>query len=137
MTIQYNIMTPGRTTCSANVATGSTLKAPESNESEKISSVESLHQIMGTQVEVPETVPEGTASRAVTRAPTEALATKELEEYVDAAEDNFEIDLNYSPGQQVTELFDSDKESSSSTHRGGVSGLYTATPRLKTGWIKG
>ena len=91
---------------------------------------------MGAQVEVPETVPEETASRAVTKAPLEASVTQELEEYVDAAEDDFEIDLNYSPRQQVTELSDSDGKSPSSTHGGEMSGLYTAIPRLKMGWLK-
>ena len=37
----------------------------------------------------------------------------------------------------MTELSDSDGESLSSTHGGGVSGLYTATLRLQTGWMKG
>ena len=122
-----------KTTYSTNVTTGSTLRAPGSNKSGRISSVGSFHQVAGTQVKVPKTVPEKTASRAVTGAPAEAPATKKLEKYVSAAENDFEIDLNYSSGQRMTELSNSDGESPSSMHRGGVSGLYTATPRFKTG----
>ena len=64
------------------------MRALGSNKSEKISAARSSYQIAGTQVEVPETVPEGTVSRAVARALAEASATKELEENVNAAEDN-------------------------------------------------
>ena len=126
-------MAPGRTIRSANMATGSMLRAFGSNKNGKISSAGSSHQVAGTQVEVPETVPEETASRAVTKAPAEALATKELEKYVDAAEDDFEIDFDYSLGQRVTELSDSDRGSPSSTHGGKVSGLYIAIHCFKTG----
>ena len=93
-------MAPERITRSANVnvATGSMLRAFGSNESGKICSVGSSHQVAGTQVEVPEIVPERTASRAVTGAPAETPATKELEEYIDTTENDFEINLNYSPG---------------------------------------
>ena len=80
------------------MATGSILRAFESNKSGKINAAESSHQVVSIQVEVPETVPEETANQAVTGAPAEAPAIEELEEYVDAAEDNFEIDLNYSLG---------------------------------------
>ena len=123
-------MAPGRTTRSANmnVAMGSTLSTSESNESRKISSDVSSYQVAGTQIEVPKTVSEKTASYAVTGAPAKAPATEELEEYIDAAENNFEIDLDYTLGQQVTELSDLDGKSPSSTHGSGVSGLYTATP---------
>ena len=130
-------MAPEKTTRSANVVTGSMLRAPGSNKSGRISSAGSSHQVAGTQVEVPKIVPERTASWAVTRATAEAPATKELEEYVNAAENDFEIDLNYSPRQRVTELSDSDGESTSSTHGDEMSELYTATPRLKTDWMKG
>ena len=115
------------------MAIGSTLEAPGSNESRRISSAGSSHQVAGTQVEVPKIVPEETTSRVVTGTSTEAPATKELEKYVDAAEDDFEIDFDYSLGQRVTELSDLDGKSPSSTHGGKISGLYTATPRLKTG----
>ena len=54
------------------------------------------------------------------------LATKELKEYIDAAKNNFEIDLNYSLGQQITEFFDSNRESFFSMHRNKVSNFYTA-----------
>ena len=57
----------------------------------------------------------------------EILAIKKLKKYVDAAGDNFEIDLNYSLGQRVTELSNSNGKNSSNMHRGRVSGLYTAT----------
>ena len=107
------------------MATSSTLRDFESNKSGKISSARSSHQVAGTQVEVLKIVPEGTASRIVTGAPAEAPAIKELKEHVDAAEDDFKIDLDYSPGQRVTELSDSDKKSLSSTHGDGMSGLYT------------
>ena len=56
----------------------------------------------------------------VVGAPAETLVTKELEKYVDAAEDNFKIDFNYSLGQRVMELSDSNKESAFSTHRSKV-----------------
>ena len=115
------------------MATGSTLRAPGSNKSERISTARSSHQVAGTQVEIPKIVLEGIASRAMTGAPAEAPATKEPEKYVDTAEGNFKIDLNYNLRQQVTKLSDSDGESLSSMHGGGVNGLYTATPRLKTG----
>ena len=124
-------MAPGRTTCSANVAIGFMLRALRSNKNKKISFIEFFHQVADTKVEVPKTVLEGTASQAVTRAPVEAPATKQLKKYVDTAENNFEIDLDYSLGQQMMELFDSDGESPSSTHGDGVSKLYTTTPRLK------
>ena len=88
---------------------------------------------MGTQVEVPKTVPEETASQAVTGTPMEVLATKKLEKYINAAENDFEIDLDYSPGLRVTELSNSDRQSPSSIHGSGVSGLYSATPCLKMG----
>ena len=128
-------MAPERTIRSANMimATSFTLRAPGSNESGKISSAGSSHQVARTQIKVLETVPEKTASRAVTGAPAEAPATKELKKYVDAAEDDFKIDLNYDPGQQAMKLSDSDGESPSSTHRGGMSGLYTATPLPQDG----
>ena len=61
------------------------------------------------------------------RISAEVLVTKKLEKYVDAAENDFKIDLNYSLKQWVTELSDSDKESPSSMHRSKVNSLYTAT----------
>ena len=66
-------------------------------------------------------------------APAEAPAIKKLEKYIDAAEDDFEIDLDYSPGQQVMELSNSDRKSPSSIYGGGMSGLYTATPPHQDG----
>ena len=56
------------------------------------------------------------------KAPAEVSATEELEKYIDATENNFEIDLNYSPRQRVTELFNSNRES-----------LYTAIPLPQNG----
>ena len=40
--------------------------------------------------------------------PMKILATKKLEKYIDAIENNFEIDFNYNPGQQITELSNPD-----------------------------
>ena len=105
------------------MATGFTLRASGSNKSRRISATRSFHQVTGTQVEVSETVPEKTVSRAVIGVLAETPTTKELKKYVNAAEDNFKIDHNYSPGQRMTELFDSDKKSLSSIHESKVSGL--------------
>ena len=91
-------MALGKTTYSANVAIDSTLRALKSNKRGRISAVGSSHQVVSTQIEVPKTVPEGTASQAVTGVSAEAPATKELEKYVNATENSFEIDLDYNPG---------------------------------------
>ena len=91
-------MAPKKNTCSANVAMGSTMKVSRSNKSGKISTTGFFYQVVGIQIKVLKIVMEETISQTVTKAPAEASATKELKEYVDAAEDNFEIDLNYSLG---------------------------------------
>ena len=83
-----------RDTCTANVAIDSIMKVFDSNESEKISTAGSSHQVADIQVEVPETVPEETVSWAVTRAPVKISATKKLKKYVNATKDDFEIDLS-------------------------------------------
>ena len=92
-------MASERNTYSVNVATSSTLRASKINKSGKISTTRFSYQVAGTQAEIPKTVLEGTASRVVTKTLVKASATKELKEYVNAMEDNFEIHLNYSLGQ--------------------------------------
>ena len=137
LTVRYNIMAPGRNIHSANVARVSILRALRSNKSGRISATGFSHQVIGIQVELPKTVPKKTTYWVVTKIQAKTPATKEVKKYVDVAEDNFEIDFDYSPGQWVTELSDSDGENLFSTYRGRVSGLYTTIFCLKTGWMKG
>ena len=109
-----------------------TMRIFDSNKSKRVSATGSIHQVADIQIEVLKIIPEKTISQAVAGTLAEVLVTKKLEKYVDATEDNFEIDLDYSSKQRITELSYSNEESLSSTYGGGVSSLYTAISRLKT-----
>ena len=104
------------------------MRALGSNKNRKISAAGFFHQIADTQVEVLKIFPKGTISQAVTGTPVEVPNIKNLKKYIDAAENNFKINLDYSLRQQVIKLFDFDKKNLSSTHGSGMYGLYTAPP---------
>ena len=112
---------------------GSTIRVSSSNKSGKASITRSFYKVADIQVEIPKTVLKETASYAIARIPKKVFAIKKLKKFVNATANtnNFEIDLNYSPKQDIIKLFDFDKKSSFNMHRSKVNSLYIVTPHLK------
>ena len=97
---------------SANIAISFIIKALGSNKSERVSVIRSFCQVADIQVKIPKTILKGTASRAIARILANIFTIKKLKEYIDTAKNNLNIDLNYSPKQQIIELSNSDEKTS-------------------------
>ena len=102
------------------------MRASGSNKNRKISVAGFSRQVEDTQVEISETVLEKIDSRAVAGTLAEISATKKRIKFVNAIKNYFEIDFDYSLGQRVIELSDSNKKSFSNTQNDKAKSLYTA-----------